>query len=80
MYHQLCQCQKIERESGNLPYHHDVSKCKPSQIWIGRRSGFFLTNGIRTQVSAANRISSFVIRNEPEELSVVTYDNLGNRV
>ena len=38
------------------------------------------TNGRRTQVSAANRSSTSAIRNEPEGLSVVTYDHLRKRV
>ena len=40
----------------------------------------FFTNGIRKQVSAANRSSAYSIRNEPEEFSLVTYNELGNRV
>ena len=38
----------------------------------------FRTNGIRTQVSAENRRSAFEIRNEPEKLSVLTYNHIGN--
>ena len=38
----------------------------------------FTTNGSITQVSATNRSSSSAIRNEPKDLSVVSFDHLGN--
>ena len=38
----------------------------------------FPTNGIRGKLSAVNRSRDSEIRNETEELSAVTYDNLGN--
>ena len=40
----------------------------------------FPINGIRTQVFAENRSRNYAIRNEPEELIVVTYYHLVNRV
>ena len=38
------------------------------------------TNGIRTQVSSANRSSTSSNRNDTEDRSVVIYDHLGNLV
>ena len=49
------------------------SSCHESGLAVGII--WFLNNGISIQVSAAN-----IIINELDELSVVTYDHLGNRV
>ena len=40
----------------------------------------FPADAIKEKVYAANRSSVSAIRNEPEELSVVAYDELGNCV
>ena len=72
-----------EKDDDNrLIYHIITGVQNTSRHEYGLEGGVirFTTNRSRTKMSAANIISSSEIRNEPEELGVVTCNHLGKHV
>ena len=80
MDHQIHQCQKYNE---NRIISHIIdevqNEIRHESLLVGG-AVHLPANGSMTQVSDASRSSNYAIRNETEELIVVTHDRLGNRV